>query len=305
MAGYFMSKDRIFAAGIIFMLSGFLACGIAQAQQKIKIYTSNYPLAYFAMRIAGENADVVFPAPGDVDPVFWQPAPEIIGEYQQADVIFLNGAGYEKWTSFAFLPASRMVDTSRTFSDRYLVNSEATTHSHGPTGDHSHRGVAWTTWLDFDFALLQAAEIRDTLIRKLPGQRDSLESNFHDLESDIRALDAAMLEVSGEGTDLAVLASHPVYQYLARRYGIRIESVFWEPGIDPGEEQWVLLGELAARLGMNKMLWESQPLPATESRLQEMGIRSIVYDPGANVPDTGDWLMVMQSNLENLKKNIQ
>ena len=37
------------------------------------VYVVNYPLQYFAMRIAGDFADVQYPAPADIDPAFWKP----------------------------------------------------------------------------------------------------------------------------------------------------------------------------------------------------------------------------------------
>lgn len=38
-----------------------------------QVYTVNYPLAYFAERIAGDSVNVVFPTPPDIDPAFWSP----------------------------------------------------------------------------------------------------------------------------------------------------------------------------------------------------------------------------------------
>ncbi|MEA3275247.1 MAG: hypothetical protein U9Q81_08160, partial [Pseudomonadota bacterium] len=51
-------------------LLAFAAQTIA-ASERLVLYTVNYPLQYFAERIAGEHAQVVFPAPADVDPAFW------------------------------------------------------------------------------------------------------------------------------------------------------------------------------------------------------------------------------------------
>ena len=42
------------------------------AENKLIVYTVNYPLYYFAERIGGEYIQVVLPAPPDVDPAFWE-----------------------------------------------------------------------------------------------------------------------------------------------------------------------------------------------------------------------------------------
>jgi len=40
----------------------------ADVQGRVTVYTVNYPLQYFAQRIAGKHAEVIFPAPTDIDP---------------------------------------------------------------------------------------------------------------------------------------------------------------------------------------------------------------------------------------------
>ena len=82
------------------------------------MYVVNYPLKYFATRIAGDAAEVVFPAPPDEDPAFWKPDVETIASFQRADLILRNGASYARWADHATLPASKVVDTSTRFRDR-------------------------------------------------------------------------------------------------------------------------------------------------------------------------------------------
>jgi zinc transport system substrate-binding protein len=49
------------------------------------------------------------------------------------------------------------------------------------------------------------------------------------------------------------------------------------------------------------MIWEGQPLEAIVEQLRSMGINSIVFNPSGNVPRQGDFLSVMQRNVNNLK----
>jgi zinc transport system substrate-binding protein len=100
------------AAGLFVMVLMLVGAGRwALAGDKLRVYTVNYPLAYFAERIAGDLATVIFPAPPNVDPAFWMPNAETIAAYQTADLILLNGADYAKWTAKVSLPRSRLVDT--------------------------------------------------------------------------------------------------------------------------------------------------------------------------------------------------
>ena len=49
-------------------------------------------------------------------------------------------------------------------------------------------------------------------------------------------------------------------------------------------------------------IWEAEPVPEAVQRVSELGLESVVFDPCANRPSTGDWLTAMQGNLEQLKK---
>ena len=74
---------------------------------RLTVYVVNYPLQYFAQRIAGEHAEVVLPVPPDVDPAFWMPDVATIAAYQRADLILLNGAQYAQWLTKVSLPQFR------------------------------------------------------------------------------------------------------------------------------------------------------------------------------------------------------
>jgi zinc transport system substrate-binding protein len=132
-------------AGVTVFTAG---AGAKDADAPLSVYVVNYPLQYFAEQIGGPDVRVVFPAPADGDPVFWKPSPEQIAAYQKADLILLNGASYAKWVAHVSLPASRMVDTSASFTDQFIPLEDQVTHSHGMSGKHEHDDVAFTTWLD-------------------------------------------------------------------------------------------------------------------------------------------------------------
>ena len=281
----------------------FLMQNKTLANEPLRIYTVNYPLQYFAQRITGAHAEVVFPAPADVDPAFWQPDIETILEYQQADLVLLNGAGYARWVKNVSLPTSRLVNTSAGFSDAYIEIETTTTHSHGPGGDHSHAGTAFTTWLDFTQAVEQARAIKAALVKRRPDQAEAFEQNFNLLAQELRELDTD-LRATLENVNAPILASHPVYQYLARAYTLNIRSVTWEPDEVPPDEEWgaqqALLNDHLAHI----MLWEDSPEPETVSRLQTLGIEVVVFSPAAKPPEVGNFLSIMQDNLEQIRARV-
>ena len=287
----------------LFLSLAFLLVGASQwalAGEKLRIYTVNYPLAYFAERIAGDLATVTFPAPPDVDPAFWMPDAETIAAYQGADLILLNGADYAKWTAKVSLPRSRLVDTSRGFEDRYIHETIGVSHSHGPGGEHSHGGTAFTTWLDLNQAAQQAEAIAQALTRKRPDAKTRIDRNLEVLKGYLLRLDARLSEIAQTEPGLPLLASHPVYQYFARRYGLNLRSLMWEPEEVPSEDQWTELEGMLREQPAKWMIWEGEPTEKTIERLRTLGVESVVFDPCANRPSSGDYLAVMTENARSL-----
>ncbi|TDJ43576.1 MAG: zinc ABC transporter substrate-binding protein [Gammaproteobacteria bacterium] len=270
----------------------------------LRIYTVNYPLAYMAERIGGEHASVIFPAPGDVDPAFWQPEPEDILAYQRADLILLNGAGYANWLARASLPTAGMVDTSVAYSDRLIGVSANVRHKHGPEGDHSHGDVAFTTWLDPDLAAMQAQAIHQAMAQARPELAAEYNEAYDSLISDLEAWDKAAAEAFAQLTQVQLIFSHPVYQYLQRKYRLTGQTLMWEP------DEPISLADIGALAdaadtgapGRRLVIWEAEPLAANRDALQALGYESVVFNPLANRPESGDYLTGMAANIDRLNK---
>ena len=145
------------------------------ATRKPSVYAVNYPLAWAASQLAGEFAEVHFPAPPGVDPAFWEPDLEAIAAYQSADLILLNGADYAKWTGKVSLPQTRLLDTSKGIADQYIAVDSGPVHSHGPGGDHSHGDLAFTVWLDLSLYAQQVERIAGALAALLSEHAPTIE----------------------------------------------------------------------------------------------------------------------------------
>jgi len=291
-----------FTVALQFIQLIFLFSAIpALSASPLTVYTVNYPLAYFAERIGGDQVEVVFPAPADVDPTYWMPDLATIAAYQQADLILLNGANYARWVGKVSLPRSKMVDTSRKFKDRYLYTSEVTTHSHGAAGAHAHESLAFTTWLDLGLAKLQAESIYRALVRRQPIAEKEFKVNFQALIDDLDELHRQIRDIVAGDPDRALLGSHPVYGYLSAGYGMNLQSVHWEPDEVPTVSQWGDLNHILEEHQAVNMLWEGEPLPESVLRLKDKGIDSVIFNPSANRPDNGDFITVMQSNIDGLE----
>jgi zinc transport system substrate-binding protein len=292
----------------VILLAVVLAATLVQAQEyaeKPVVYASNYPLYYFTVRIAGDAADVVLPVPEGADPAYWMPGAEEIAALQKADLIILNGAGYEQWLDKVALSDYKTVNTSESFSDMYIKVRGKTTHSHGPEGEHSHSGIASTTWLDPQLALKQAEAVYAALLKRMPDSEKDLTKNFNSLKKDLVWIDEAYGSVVAAGKQgQPVIASHPVYQYFTRRYNLNFGNVHWEPDVFPTEEQWKDLDSRMKKYDYTAkwMIWEGPPLEKTVLELERRGIKSVVFSPAANRPAEGDYIDVAKANYATLQE---
>jgi zinc transport system substrate-binding protein len=275
----------------------------ATRDDPVIVIASNYPLYFFAQQIAGDagGIDIRLPAMSG-DPAEWKPDSAAISELQNADLILLNGAGYESWLNWVTLPADRLLDTTGDITDQLIPVTGDSIHQHGPAGKHSHQGVAFTVWLDPELAIRQAQIIQQALSNLLPDQAQNftaklagLSERLHDLDRELKRAFAAF---DGKG----IIFSHPVYQYLQARYHLNGASLHWEPEEAPGTRDWIDLNDLLSRHNASLMLWEDTPLDETVQRLQQSGIHSASFQTASGRPAAGDYFSVMKSNLERLNR---
>ena len=109
-----------------------------------------------------------------------------------------------------------------------------------------------------------------------------------------------MKAAAGMIGDQPLVASHPVYQYWARRYQLKVEALLWEPETVPDN---FALEELKALLETHPaqwMIWESEPAPESVEKLEAIGVQSLVFAPSGNTPETSDWLTAMRRNIAHL-----
>lgn len=257
------------------------------------VLTTFYPTQYFAQRIAGEHLNIECPVPAGADPIFWRPDAGAIQQYQAADLVIVNGAEFEKWIATVSLPENRIVDTAESFQQEFIRFEDRSAHQHGPEGEHTHEGIDGHTWLDPINAKAQAAAIRRALEKQWPEHAPEFEKNFQSLVTDLDALDEALKQIDPKQP---LLASHPAYSYLARRYGWKITSLDLDPDALPPRD--AIPADHPAKI----ILWESAPRDKTIAILEKThGLKSIVFSP-AELEGDQDYLATMQANIARLKQ---
>lgn len=274
----------------------------AVAGDRPRIVTVNYPLQYFAERLAGDAAEVTFPVPNGVDPSFWRPSVADISAIQSADLILLNGAGFATWIDRVSLPRSKIVNTTAALQDRFIT-TESVTHSHGDGGEHTHDGFAAFTWLDPTLAIAQAEAVAAAIAGRDLAPPDAVYARLTELRSELEDLDAAAMAALAPARDIAMIATHPRYQYLARRYGLTIDALEWEAGAMPSAEELTTLETRASETGARVIIWEAEPPQAAKDAVTALGLESATFAPLAHRDGSADFAASFRAAVDALSES--
>ncbi|PXW71038.1 zinc transport system substrate-binding protein [Loktanella sp. PT4BL] len=273
-----------------------LAANPVAAQDRSRVVAVNYPLQYFAERLAGDEAEVIFPVPADVDPSFWRPSIADISTIQSADLILLNGAGFATWVDRVSLPRAKVVNSTAAIEDQF-IRTESITHSHGDGDEHSHEGLASYTWLDPILAIAQAEAVAAAITARGIAPDDAVATRLDALRADLAELDRQATGAFDGMQDIAMIATHPRYQYLAQRYGLSISSLEWEAGAMPTEAEQADLVALAAQTGAQVLIWEAAPPAEAFAVAAELGLANIVFPTLAQGVDDQTYIQAIANAL--------
>lgn len=272
----------------------------SQKQEKITVVASFYPLYEFASRIAVDRAEVSSLVPVGIEPHDWEPTPQDRLKVQSADILVINGAGFERWSND--VAAQVVIDTSKGIE---LENQE---------DEQSHEdGINPHFWLDPRLAKYQVKKILDAMV-----VADSINAKYYNenaakLSNELDLLDAFVNQelANCEKSDFIVL--HDAFVYFAERYDLRQHSIYGvspEGDILPQRLQEII--ELANRLDI-KVIYSEDLI---DSRLAKAiageipGGRVIVLSPiegiDQNERELGiGYIEKMRENVENLKVGLE
>jgi len=282
--------------------------GLGPTQPKVIVV--NYPLASGVKILSDDLVLLSYPVPAEVDPAYWTPDEATVLDMQRADILFLNGAGHEPWENQVTLSPLNRAVTSLGFRDHWIAVENGGSHQHGPDGEHTHSETAFTVWLDPNLYKEQLRVIARGLQRALdptagPTTRKEIEDRFDEAVIRLDAIDKRWDKASVELMTAPLIASHPVYQYLAERYGWRLKSVHWEAGQSPTDEQWAEFDELLEEHPAELMIWETEPNEEIQRQLQARNIRSVVVASLGQGNPTENILDAMEQNVAAFEQAVQ
>lgn len=194
----------------------------ALATEKIPVFVSILPQAFFVEQIGGERVTVdVLVLPGQ-SPATYAPTPKQMAKLARAKVFFRTGVAFEN----GFMPKiQNSMDNLLIVDFREGLDLE-TMESHQHADIHHHDNeLDPHIWLDPMLVKQQAVIIRDTLTRLDPAGKILYHKNFVTFSKELDRLHAklsqALIPVKGK----TFFVFHPAFGYFAKAYGLKQVAV--------------------------------------------------------------------------------
>lgn len=234
---------------LVSMGGGLSADAQSKPSAKVKVFVSILPAAYFVERVGGPDVEVnVLVGPGQ-DPHTFEPTPKLIAKLADARILFKMGFPFEetliKKVGGTFKNVE-VVDLQKGIKLRAMTEEEAgaeeAEHEHG----HSHEtgDMDQHSWLNPQFAKIQARTIADKLILIDPSRKDLYEKNLKDFQADLDAVHEELTKALAPLKGKSFFVFHPAYGYFGDAYGLKQIAVQLG-GKEPTARQLARLIELA------------------------------------------------------------
>ena len=277
--------------------------------EQVRVVTALYPLEYFARRIGGDLVDVTNLVGPGAEAHDFEPSPGDIRSMQAADLIVVNGAGFEPWIDRAVANLSGgpklVIEASRAFSLNGASVADGTGKLFSVTVDPHF-------WLDPLKASGQVDAVLAAFLTVDMEHREVYAKNAERLIADIELLHDQYSSALQQCRLDTFVTSHSAFGHLASRYGIvQIPLTGTSPENEPATAELARLTRQVKDVGVRYVLAEtvaSRRLSQTVA--DEIGATILDMHPLESLTrgqaSRGDtYLSIMRSNLESLSTALE
>jgi len=275
------------------------------ATKKIQIVAGFYPLAYAAEGIAGDLAEVVSLAGPGVEPHDLELTPGDVAKINDADLVVYIPE---------FIPALDAV--VKTLDQSKVINAtqgitliSGDSHSHEGEETHSeeegHSDESATDphiWLNPNNMVLIGNSIAQALSALTSDS--AINENRSGFENALTTLASDYTAKLANCSIKALVVSHEAFGYIANAYGFEQVGISGlSPEAEPSPARLAEVAKIAKAENATTIYYESLVDPKVAKTLaDELKITAEMLDPLESPPASGDYLSVMQQNLDTLVK---
>ena len=275
------------------------------ATKKIQIVAGFYPLAFAAEGVAGDLAEVVSLAGPGVEPHDLELTPGDVAKINDADLVVYIPE---------FIPALDAV--VKTLDQSKVINAtqgitliSGDSHSHEGEESHSeeegHSDESATDphiWLNPNNMVLIGNSIAKAL--NALTSDSAIDENRSNFENALTTLASDYTAKLANCSIKALVVSHEAFGYIANAYGFEQVGISGlSPEAEPSPARLAEVAKIAKAENATTIYYESLVDPKVAKTLaDELKITAEMLDPLESPPASGDYLSVMQQNLDTLVK---
>jgi zinc transport system substrate-binding protein len=275
-----LSIGLLWIVSCVILLNGLpcaRASGDTTSEERIKVFVSILPQAYFAERIGGERVNIsVMVGPGQ-SPATYEPRPKQMAELSQAKLYFRIGVPFESvWIKriSEANPVMRVIDTRRGIR---LLPMQAHDHLNTPADGAAVEDPH--IWLSPRLVKIQAENIADALTAADPAHAAYYKDNLKALQNDLDKLDQEIVRMLSHLKTRKFMVFHPAWGYFAHDYGLEQRAIEIE-GKEPSAKSLAHLIEEAKHEDIKVIFVQKQfSKESAEAVARSIGGRVVRVDP--------------------------
>lgn len=291
---------RALLAGVLLASAAALSgcTALPRHDGRVQVVTAFYPLQYVAQRVAGDHAAITNLTQPGVEPHDLTLTVRQTAILSAADVgLYEHGLQPAVDRAMQVTPPRRALDVTTVVRLRPPPSSqvEATADDLDPH-----------FWQDPTLLARVARAFTTTMVAADPAHATAYRRNDARLQRDLAALDRDYRTGLASCRVRTVVVSHDAFEYLGRRYHLRIEPIAGlSPDAEPSARHLATLARLIRTDHITTVFSERLASPAlAQSLAGDLGIRTAVLDPieGLSSADPhATYLTLMRGNLAALR----
>lgn len=300
---------------------------------RLTVYTTIYPLEYFAERIGSDTVNVKSIMPAGADEHTYEPTTKTVLDVAEADLFLYNGLNLEPFAEkmeetlakeeVKIVNVGEQVDIEVHSHENHLQAEETTneeeigitedSHAHEEepaegSDDHNHGGVDPHIWIDPIMAIEIASAVKNELVTLNPEEKEKYNENFKLLKTDLESLDEQFHTMIDAAEKKEILVSHAAYGYWEEAYGLQQLSIAGLSSTEePSQKELKEIADTATEHDIKYVIFEQNVTPKVAKVIQhEMGADSLRLHnlstlTEEDIENNEDYISIMKQNIEVLK----
>jgi len=286
------------------------------SEDELQVYVSFYPLYETTQAVIGQKADVKILTPPNIDPHDFDPSIKVIQEMKTADLIVLNGGGFESWISNMELDSDQLLDSSNGIS---FLKTESVDHheehdehaKEDEHDEHEEHGVASDPhiWLNPNLVKIQVKNIAERLSEIDPENSKSYNENALQYIEKLELLDLQIREELSSCSKKDFITFHNAFSYFSDEYGLTQHTItkgVHDHSATPTAKSIEDVIDLAKELNLSVIFAEdTSDIRISQVIADEIGADVLILSPVATEDvENKNYFERMQQNTSNLKKAL-